>query len=187
MSPPADVRIERETEAQTTAVEALHRRAFGESSEKIVALLRALRQAPTALSPISLVALREDEPVGHVLLSAARLDAAPRLVDVFTLSPLAVDPAWQRRGIGTALIAAALAEAERQGVPLVFLEGSPAYYGKYGFERVSALGFRAPSLRVPDAAFQVARLSRWEPWMTGSVVYSEPFWALDCVGLREAG
>lgn len=187
MSPPADIRIERETEAQTTAVEALHLHAFGESGEKIVALLRALGQAQAALAPISLVALRDDEPIGHVLLSAARLDAAPRLVDVFTLSPLAVEPTWQRRGIGAALIAAALGEAERQGVPLIFLEGSPAYYGKHGFERASAVGFRSPSLRIPDAAFQVARLSRWEPWMTGSFVYSEPFWALDCVGLRDAG
>lgn len=187
MSPPADIRIDRETEAQTTAIEALHHRAFGASGEKIIVLLRTLKEAQAALAPISLVALRDDKPIGHVLLSAARLDAALRLVDVFTLSPLAVDPAWQRCGIGTALISAALGEAERQGVPLVFLEGSPAYYGKQGFERASALGFRAPSLRIPDAAFQVARLSRWESWMTGSFVYSEPFWALDCVGLRDAG
>ena len=25
----------------------------------------------------------------------------------------------------------------------------------------------------------------YEPWMTGTLVYSEPFWAHDCVGLRE--
>jgi putative acetyltransferase len=24
-----------------------------------------------------------------------------------------------------------------------------------------------------------------EDWMTGALVYSEPFWALDCVGLRD--
>jgi hypothetical protein len=46
---------------------------------------------------------------------------------------------------------------------------------------------RSPSLRIPDAAFQVARLSAYEPWMTGTFVYSETFWDLDCVGLREPG
>ena len=53
------------------------------------------------------------------------------------------------------------------------------------FERASGAGFRSPSLRIPDAAFQVARLPPWEAWMIGTLVYSETFWALDCVGLRD--
>lgn len=47
------------------------------------------------------------------------------------------------------------------------------------------LGFRRPSLRIPEPAFQVLRLDSWEPWMTGTLVYSRIFWDLDCVGLRE--
>ena len=70
-------------------------------------------------------------------------------------------------------------------MPLVFLEGSPRYYGPRGFERASGAGFRAPSLRIPDAGFQVARLPAFQAWMTGTLVYSETFWALDCVGLRD--
>jgi putative acetyltransferase len=67
-----------------------------------------------------------------------------------------VVPEFQRQGIGTRLIAHA-----------------------------GAVGFRSPSLRIPEAAFQVARLSAHEPWMTGTFVYSEPFRAFDCVGLRD--
>jgi len=85
---------------------------------------------------------------------------------------------------GTRLVAAALAAAEETGVPLVFLEGSPHYYRKRGFADATELGFRPPSLRYPPGTFQVARLSSYEPWMTGTFVYSDPFWALDCVGLR---
>jgi putative acetyltransferase len=181
-----DIQVRPEAEADTSAVEAIHHRAFGESGKKIAALVRALRQAPAALAPISLVAVHGDIPIGHILLSAGRLDATSRLVNVFSLSPLAVDPTQQRRGIGAALIASALREADRREVPLVFLEGSPDYYGTRGFERASALGFRSPSLRIPDAAFQVARLSRFEQWMTGGFVYSEIFWTHDCVGLRAA-
>jgi putative acetyltransferase len=69
-------------------------------------------------------------------------------------------------------------------VPLVFLEGSPAYYSRFGFEPGGELGFRKPSLRIPDAAFQALRLPAYEPWMTGTLVYSEPFWRHDSVGLR---
>jgi hypothetical protein len=51
-------------------------------------------------------------------------------------------------------------------VPLVFLEGAPGYYSRFGFEPGAAHGFRKPSLRIPDAAFQVLRLPTYESWMT---------------------
>ncbi len=133
---------------------------------------------------MSFVATVDDRVVGHVLLSATRVDAPRRIVDVLCLSPLGVVPEFQCQGIGTQLIAYALEAADSQGVPLVFLEGSPRYYGTRGFEGASGAGFRSPSLRIPEAAFQVARLSAHEPWMTGTFVYSEAFWAFDCVGLR---
>ena len=166
------------------AVRDLHLAAFAD--EEIVAVLvDALRAAEAPLAPMSFVATIGDQVVGHVLLSASRLDAPRRIVDVLVLAPLGVLPEFQNRGIGTRLIEHALAAAEGQGVPLLFLEGSPDYYGKRGFGRADEVGFRSPSLRIPAPAFQVARLSAYEPWMTGTLVYSEPFWALDCVGLRD--
>ncbi len=68
--------------------------------------------------------------------------------------------------------------------PLVFLEGPPHYYARFGFERASQHHFRSPSLRIPDPAFQALKLPAYEPWMTGTLVYAEPFWHHDCVGLR---
>lgn len=69
--------------------------------------------------------------------------------------------------------------------PLLFVEGAQSYYGTRGFDRADTVGFRSPSLRIPPPAFQVVRLSCYEEWMTGTLVYSETFWALDCVGLRD--
>ena len=66
----------------------------------------------------------------------------------------------------------------------LFLQSSPRYYSRNGFGAASDAGFGRPSLRIPEAAFQVAMLSAYEPWMTGTFVYSETFWAPDCVGLR---
>jgi putative acetyltransferase len=165
------------------AVREVHRRAFGDG-ERVPALVDALRSAPTPLAPLSLVATLGERVVGHVMLSACRLDALPRLVDVLSLSPLGVLPEFQRQGIGTRLVAHALAGADSRGIPLVFLEGSSRYYGKRGFADATKLGFRPPTLRYPPGAFQVARLSTYEEWMTGTFVYSDVFWALDCVGLR---
>jgi putative acetyltransferase len=165
------------------AVSDVHTQAFGDS-ELVPTLVATLRAAPSSLAPLSLVAEIGERVVGHVLLSACRLDALPRLVDVMSLSPLGVLPDFQRQGIGTRLVAQALAEADSRGVPLVFLEGSPRYYGKRGFTDAATLGFRPPTLRYPPGAFQAAKLSSYEEWMTGTFVYSDTFWALDCVGLR---
>jgi putative acetyltransferase len=180
---PADFAIRPEVVADHAAVDQLLVRAFG--GDLVSRLAAALRTAEAPLPPLSFVATVDRTVTGHVLLSAGRLDAPRRLVDVYTLSPLGVLPEWQGRGIGTALVRHALAAADAQAVPLVFVEGSPDYYGRRGFARADELGFRSPSLRIPPPAFQVARLSAYEDWMTGTFVYAETFWALDCVGLRD--
>jgi putative acetyltransferase len=179
-----EVLIRLETSDDHQGVRDLHLAAFPDD-ESVAALVDALRAASAPSAPMSFVATIGHQVVGHVLLSASRLDAPRRIVDVLVLGPLGVLPGFQNRGIGTRLIEHALAAADAQGVPLVFLEGSPDYYGKRGFGRADEVGFRSPSLRIPAPAFQVARLSAYEPWMTGTLVYSEPFWALDCVGLRD--
>ncbi|WP_354644242.1 GNAT family N-acetyltransferase [Kitasatospora camelliae] len=163
-------------------VRRLHALAFGDP-RRVPDLVDDLRAGPAALSLVATAG--NGEVVGHVMLSACRLDAPARLVDVLGLSPLGVHPDHQRRGVGTRLLRAALHAAGELGTPLVFLEGSPAYYGPRGFERADGLGFRSPSLRIPAAAFQVARLDAYRPWMTGTFVYPDAFWAHDCVGLRE--
>lgn len=133
-----------------------------------------------------LVAELDGRPVGHVLFTRALLDAPRRLVDVLVLGPVSVASEVHGRGIGTALVRHGLVRVSARPEPLVFLEGSPAYYRRFGFEAAGALGFRRPSLRIPEPAFQVIRLANHEPWMTGTLVYSRVFWDLDCVGLRDS-
>lgn len=133
---------------------------------------------------MSLIAEHGGQVVGHVQLTRSWVDAPERLVQVLVLSPLGVLPSHQRRGIGGQLVTQALVESRRLGAPLVFLEGAPGYYARFGFESASKRGFTAPSVRIPDHAFQVAILPAYEPWMSGALVYAEQFWAFDCVGFR---
>ncbi|HET6484153.1 MAG TPA: N-acetyltransferase [Actinoplanes sp.] len=162
----------------------VHRIAFGGDGDKVAGLVKALRRDDPGL--LSLVAEVDGAVVGNVMFTRSLLDAPPRLVDVLVLSPLAVLPGFQRRGVGQALVKHGLEEADRTGTPLVFLEGDPAYYSKWGFRAGGDLGFRRPSLRIPDVAFQVYPLAAHEPWMTGTLVYSATFWDHDLVGLRDS-
>ncbi|HZC51184.1 MAG TPA: GNAT family N-acetyltransferase, partial [Mycobacterium sp.] len=68
---------------------------------------------------IALVADMDGTPVGHVQLSRGWVDARPRLIDVLILSPLAVTPTHQRRGIGRRLCQAAVHRAGELAVPAV--------------------------------------------------------------------
>jgi putative acetyltransferase len=114
------------------------------------------------------------------------LDTAVRLVAVQILSPAGVRPEAQGAGVATELVQRGLAILDSRQVPAVFLEGDPGFYSRFGFGPAGARGFRKPSLRIPDAAFQVMTLAAYEPWMTGTLVYPEPFWRHDAVGLRDA-
>lgn len=84
-----------------------------------------------------LVACAEEQVVGYVALQQRSPLAAHAHVQ--EINGLAVDPAWQRRGVGTSLVEAALAEAERRGlrkVGLRVLESNPAarrLYERCGF------------------------------------------------------
>jgi putative acetyltransferase len=166
---------------EDAAVGRLLTAAFGDDG-RVARLSAALRSRPDYGA--ALVAEHEGELVGCVQLSTSWVDAERELVEVCVLSPLGVLPGHQRRGIGGALVKAAIDAAERRGVPLVFLEGDPRYYARLGWERASGYGFTPPSTRIPDLGFQVVRLSGWQPWMTGALVYNDTFWSHDCVGLR---
>lgn len=162
------------------AVHALTTAAFGDDGAHVARLVDALRHEPG----FGLVAEQDGVVVGHVRCTAALLDADRHLVEVMTLSPLSIAPDVQHQGIGTALLAEALRTADARGVPLVVLEGDPGYYGRRGFVAGASLGLRRPSTRIPPAAFQAVTLAAHEPWMTGTFVYPDVFWRLDCVGLR---
>jgi len=156
--------------------------AFGETEgvERIVDDLRT----SDAWVGLSFVAECEGRLVGHVSFTRSLLDTPNQLIDVLVLSPLSVLPAKQERGIGSALVRYALRELDERPEPLVFLEGSPAYYSRFGFVTANDLGFRRPSRRIPLAAFQVLRLPTYEEWMTGTLVYHRIWWDHDAVGLR---
>lgn len=186
-----DLRLRAERLDDHAAVDDLVAAAFGNQGALVSRVVQELRVSGHLRAGI--VAEGQDGSddgarhglLGHVALSRSWVDARRALVEVLVLSPLSVAPAAQRRGIGTALLGAALEEAHRIGVPAVFLEGSWDYYGRRGFSRASALGFTAPSVRIPDPAFQVALLPGHEAWMSGALVYCDPFWRLDAVGLRD--
>lgn len=62
-----------------------------------------------------------------------------------------------------------LARAEAAGWPLVALLGSPAYYGRFGFEPSVPLGIVYPPVGPDDPHLQVRRLPAYDPALRGDL------------------
>jgi putative acetyltransferase len=173
------VKVRPTTPADEAAVGSVVVDAF--QGQNIVRLLDDLRSGPTWLG-LSFVAERGGEVVGHVAYSRAWVDSPERLLDVLLLSPLSVRSDARGSGVGTELVTKSLALVRDRDEPLVFLEGSPDFYARFGFQPGGSLGFTAPSWRIPARAFQVLTLPSYQPWMTGALVYPDAFWRHDAVG-----
>ncbi|WP_299394111.1 GNAT family N-acetyltransferase [Pelagibius sp.] len=143
----------RETaESDLPAILRVHRLAFGQEEE--AGLTEAILRDPSAQPVVSLLAMVDGEPAGHILFSRARLfgpepsdprSASPEAGPAAAiLAPLAVVPALQGQGIGGALIRRGLEDLSRAGTALVFVLGYPAYYQRHGFTTAGRLGFAAP-------------------------------------------
>jgi putative acetyltransferase len=143
-------------------------------------LVDLIRASPQYVAELSLVARVDGEVVGHVMLSHAEVVAGDGTRhDVLTLSPLSVDPAHQRHGIGGALVRAGLERAQQTSAPLVLLEGSPGYYPRFGFRDARDLGitFDLPDWAPPDAGMTFT-LPAYDPAVRGNVRYPPAFAAV---------
>ncbi|WP_171167838.1 GNAT family N-acetyltransferase [Streptomyces sp. I05A-00742] len=157
-----------ETDADVAAVRAIELAAFETPLE--ADLVDALRADPAWIPGLSVVALTPDgTPVGHALLTRCHIGEEPALC----LAPVAVLPAYQRTGAGTAAVRAVLEAARARGEHAVTVLGHPEYYPKFGFGRASAHGIRAP-FEVPDEAMMVLGLTD-RPLPAGTIRYAAPF------------
>lgn len=167
-----DVIIEPERPEDGSAIDTVVRRAF-EHQPAVADMVAAIRRSPRYRPGLALVARSAAETVGFVMLSGTDLvDPSGERRDVLTLTPLAVAPEHQRRGIGSALVRAALHSAQRLDEPLVVLEGNPGYYARLGFRFAGGQGISIdlPDWAPPEAA-QVFLLSAYDPAITGRVEY----------------
>jgi putative acetyltransferase len=137
------------------AIAAVNRAAFeGPAEADLVDALRA-----TGALTLSLVATADGELVGHIAFSPVTITgtAGAGTTSAIGLAPMAVLPSWQRRGVGTRLIAEGLERLRAAGHRAVVVLGHPAYYPRHGFSPASRFGLRWEH-RAPDEAFMALEL-----------------------------
>lgn len=122
-----------ETPADYAAIAAINVRAFGDRAAE--ATIVALHRQRAAFDPaLSLVAEQDGRVVGHALFSPRDIRLLGETVRAVNLAPIAVDPAFQRGGVGGRLIEARHAAARALGYRLSFLLGHTSYYPRFGYQ-----------------------------------------------------
>lgn len=130
-------------------------------------IIQALRDAG-ALT-MSLVAEMDGRIVGHIAFSPVTLsDGTP---DWYGLGPVSVLPAYQRRGIGGALIREGLSRLQAMGAQGCCLVGHPRYYPRFGFRNEAGLVLEG----VPPEVFFA--LSFGHRFPRGKVTFHKAFQA----------
>ena len=139
------MKIRKSLETEKTDILNLHKKAFGEEKgPEIAKLVEDLFEDNTARPILSLVAVKDDVIVGHILYTKVIISGTNEELSSQILAPLAVLPEVQGQGIGGQLINQGLNELKKTGVRLVFVLGHVNYYPRYGFTPAGALGYEAP-------------------------------------------
>ena len=92
------------------------------------------------------------------------------------LAPMAVSPAVQRKGIGSALVRAGLEECSRLGSCAVVVVGHAEYYPRFGFVPASRFGF-VSEYDVPDEIFMAIELTQGALRGKGGTISYHPAFA----------
>lgn len=129
-----------------------------------------LRKSKSFIPELSLVAVEDENIVGHILFTKAWVDD----VEVLALAPLSVLPEYQNRGIGLSLIKQGHRIAHQLGYEYSIVLGHSKYYPKAGYIPASQYGIRAP-FKVEDENFMAIHFSGDKEKLNGMVQYDEAF------------
>ncbi|MCK5381594.1 MAG: N-acetyltransferase [Candidatus Latescibacteria bacterium] len=140
------------------AIDVVNCSAFGSMEEaNIVRNMRTYY--PAYDRRYSVTAWEDDDIVGHVLFSPARIRLMGETLSALAVGPVAVIPKRQRQGIGGRLLRYGHELGKREGFACAFLQGHPSYYPRHGYR--PCYGFAKTTIdtdKLPEPSRKFLRL-----------------------------
>ncbi|MGL4946778.1 MAG: GNAT family N-acetyltransferase [Cetobacterium sp.] len=116
-------------------------------------LVRELLKSESFVEDLSLTAKFKGTVVGYVLFSKVKVGEETLLA----LSPLAVLPKYQKKGVGKSLVQKGHKVAKDLGYKGIVVLGHSEYYKKLGYEPASKWNIKCP-IETPDENFMAFEL-----------------------------
>jgi len=149
------VHIRNEQSEDREGIFIVHEAAFGRRKE--AEIVNKLRESQAYVPDLSFVAIINDQIVGHILFTRVNISNELKTFKSLSLSPMAVMPAYQQKGIGHMLVREGLIKAKNLGFRSVIVLGHENFYPRFGFEPASRWNIKAP-FEVSDKAFLAIEL-----------------------------
>lgn len=167
------ITIRQELEKDFDKVESLIKEAFlnaehTDNNEHI--LVKNLRKSDAFIPQLSLVAIVNDNIVGHILFTKIKINNTTQLA----LAPLAVLPKYQKMGIGKKLIEIGHKIAREMGYDFSVVLGHNNYYPKFGYKEAKIFGIKAP-FEISSENFMAIKLNDNNVNVSGIVEYAKEF------------
>jgi len=142
-----------ETNEDVESIRYINEQAFGQEDES--KLIEKIRNR--GVLAISLVAIQNDEIVGHIAFSPVVIESECPSLEAIALAPMAVLPKYQRKGIGSQMVRAGIEECRRLGHEVIVVLGHPDYYPRFGFVPARPRGIDC-EFEVPEEAWMILEL-----------------------------
>ena len=98
-------------------------------------LVHKMRKHTDFIPELDFVAIFENKIVGNIMYTKSHIvDESNNRIETITFGPISVLPAFQRQGVGSALIRHSKKGAFERGYKVIIIEGHPHNYCKHGFK-----------------------------------------------------
>ena len=139
-------------------------------------LVAKLRQAPTFIGRLSLVAEIKGLVVGHILFTPIRIENGSQQFESLALATVSVLPEFQDQDIGSRLILTGHLIARDLAFESIIVMGHPEYYSRFGYLPVSHWNIKAPFDVPSDDVFNALELTEGAlAGVSGTVIYPSEF------------
>lgn len=141
-------------------------------------LVHILRQSEDYLPELSRIAEINEEIVGAIMYSKAYVIDGVNKIEVLTFGPLCVEPSYQNKGIGGALLEETMELARKAGYKAIVIFGEPGYYPKHGFKTCDNFGITTKDSKNFDAFMGIELVKDGLKEVKGKFYESEAFESL---------
>lgn len=145
------------------------------SDKKEQFLVERLRKSDSFIPELSIVATTSNKIVGYILLTKIIIETNSESITSLALAPVAVLPAFQKKGIGRRLIEEAHRSAKELGYKSVILLGHENYYPKFGYQPLHHFNVSLPFEAPKENCMAIELVPNSLKNIAGKVIYPKEF------------